>query len=547
MPISLTTWNLLPYVPYNFNISGARKNLHLSISGSLIMASSWRKKIVWLGVVLCLANSSGVSLYAKNQNKHTGRGIVGSKGDDPACYNCLSQAATLFAANKLTEAAALIDEWVERCPNNSSLHLMQSNILLRLGELNRAQDAAHSAVEANPASVAAHLQYGLCLLNGKRLMQAAEEFKTVTEMDPGNYECWSALSDIYKQLHEDTLSKEAEIRASELEPGTRKIRLAVLNNLKNSGKYAAAEKEVRRLIDTTASPELLLPLCEEAVAVGAYDDAISAADKILAVYPKCIQALRAQAVAFFLKRQWSRCLAVLDKLFLVSSNDPELFALKGLSLLSLGKPAEAELAISTAVKLDATAPASRLALGRLYQSRGNLEGAVELFKSCADGPAQRSNIAIPFAHLALANIYRKQQLFDQAIGECHAAAYDPRFRSLSSAMEARALLSADKGIPGDKVSSLMKQALLTDASIPDALLAESILNLKQAQKDKARENAHKAAQCEPGYGDSLIVLAQVASVEGNKEEYTRLLRQALVLSVADPEALRLLAVQELKH
>ena len=54
--------------------------------------------------------------------------------DDPGCRDTVAKAATLFAANKNTDAAELLRSWSSKCMHNAQLHLLLSTILLRLGK-----------------------------------------------------------------------------------------------------------------------------------------------------------------------------------------------------------------------------------------------------------------------------------------------------------------------------------------------------------------------------------------------------------------------------
>src|SRR5437870_13053455 len=128
---------------------------------------------------------------------------------------------------------------------------------------------------AAPGSLPAHLQYGLIATQERRYQMAAAELRKVTEIDPTSYEGWSALSAAYERLHEDDLAKECAERAAELDPSTRTAKLVTLTNLKRAGKLSQAKVELKRLL-TTAPPLIAEDLGREALAIGAFDEAIEA-------------------------------------------------------------------------------------------------------------------------------------------------------------------------------------------------------------------------------------------------------------------------------
>lgn len=371
---------------------------------------------------------------------------LSGSNSDTGCRSCLSQATGLFAGQHPNEAIALLRKWSDKCPNNAQLHLLFSTILVRqAGDLDEAEKQAALAVAAKPDLIAARLQYATTLLSGKKYTQASKEFQAVTDLDPSNYEAWSALSDLHKRLREDKQAAAAEAKAAALEPGTQAIRLSVLRNLQRSGKFTQAGKEIKSLLQSNASsPEFNQLLAVEAIRIGAYDQAIEAANRVLKDYPKSSATLQALALAEFLNQEFESAANAADSLLALAPNNADALALKALSLLALNKNQAAESLIEKAQRIEPTSGLLLLSSGSAKLARGDFEQALEALKSCTESDTkslQSDRLAHALAYLAIAVIYRKQGLFPESIQAVHAASQDKRFEAdaaftLAETMEA---------------------------------------------------------------------------------------------------------------
>jgi tetratricopeptide (TPR) repeat protein len=299
--------------------------------------------------------------------------------DDPGCHSCISQAASQFAAGHVTEAAALLKSWQERCPNNAQLHLMLSTVLLRQGgHMDEALSAAQQAVNAAPALVAARLQLGLLLSGAENNTRAVQELERTVELAPGSYEAWSTLASVYSKLHEDSKAQEATNKAAELEPSTKTVRLRLLKNLQHSGKLTEAKAELKRLINNGGyGAEFLQQLSEEAMAIGDWDDALSAGNKVVEAYPKAIAPLKLVSIAQYNNHSYQDCLETTKKMLALDPRQPEALAIKGRALVKLGSADQAEKEFKLALANQPELPLALLGQGELEFSRGNFAAASE--------------------------------------------------------------------------------------------------------------------------------------------------------------------------
>ena len=518
------------------------------MDGTMRTSSKQNGRILLSLLALSLAigsnavTSDNARVYAKG-SKSAGSASSAAKEDSAACRSCVSQAASLFATNQLEKAANLLRESSAKCPNNSQLHLMLSTIIIRLGEKgDEALREAALACAAAPDSQAAHLQYAMTLQAASKYSQAAQEFEAVANLNPGSYEAWSALADIYKRLRQDDDAKNATEKAAALEPGTQAIRLQVLQNLKRSGKHTAAKKELKRLIAESVNvPEFDQSLSIEALQLGAYDEALETAARVLKAYPNSAGALKIQAISYLLKHNYSEADASAGKLLADKQKGGEAYAIRGISRLKMGKPADAEKDIDAAVAQEPASGLVMLADGLRKLWQGDFENASEQLRLASESGTKGSAIdKIPqsLAHIALSQLYRKQGLLMESVQEAHSAAADRRFECDSIALESRAL-AEDSSRPDNlsNAGKLAQAAMTADPSNPDALLAQSAFDLKTGHADTAKKSAEKASQLNPYCSDAFLTLARISQSQGNSADCEQMLEKGLVVEPKDPELL----------
>lgn len=329
----------------------------------------------------------GLGLVLPAAAKVKSPSVVTASKDDPGCRPCVSQAASMFASGKDLEAAELLRQWQNRCPHNVQLHLLLSTILVRLGgKGGEAEQAAALAVTASPTSVPARLQYALVLMGNGNHVQASQQFEKVVELEPNNYEAWSSLSSLYKALQEDERAEQCAARAADLEPATRSVRLKTLRNLERAGKLNEATAELKRLIGNREyGPEFMQELANEAMRLGAYDEAIQSCELASQAYPKSMAPLKTMALAQYFKHDFQSCLQTSKRMLTLDPGQADGSSLAGLALVKLGRTDEADKGIQEVLSRHPESALALLALGSLQfvkgeydQSSTSLERSVEM-------------------------------------------------------------------------------------------------------------------------------------------------------------------------
>lgn len=483
--------------------------------------------------LLSLVAMSSLMLCTPVQAARSGKSASSGGADDPGCKSCLSQAATLFAANQIKQALELLATWSPKCPKTAQLHLLYSTILIRDGKnLDEAERQALLAVAARPDSQAAHLQCGMTLMANGKYQQASQEFKTVTDINPASFEAWSALADLYKRLHEDDQAAQAATRAANLEPGTKAVRLAVLTNLKRSGNFVRAKKELQRLLhDGGFGPEFDQSLAEEALQLGAYEEAVEGAERASKAYPNSIEPIRILTLAQYLSHQYQPAEKSATNLLSLSAKNPDGLALKALSMMAQGKTKEGSSLAVQALGADPGSGLALVAVGIASSLAGEYAKAVEAWRSCAStGPRTSAGERLPetLAHLQLYRFYRQQGALDEAGQEARAISTDPRFKSSSLGAQSIVLMmDSSRPETTQQAARLLKDASEFGDSVPEVLLAQAYAQFKSANYDQAKRLAEQAATIEPAWSGPANLIAMIADSRGDATEASNAVQRGL--------------------
>jgi tetratricopeptide (TPR) repeat protein len=253
-----------------------------------------------------------------------------------------------------------------------------------------------STPDALTSEEAACLKNGISLFKSGEYLQASTELERAVNLNPKCYEAWSALADIYQHLHEDEKAAQAQAKASHLEPTSKAANIRLLKNLRQAGHTDKACAEVNRLLaEPGTSAGFCQELAEEALALGALDQAIQASQRVLAERPQSNRALRTLCFSQFFKHDYAGCAASAEKILTSDKNQKEAQILLSLSQTKLDSATaqtdnqmsikqQAEKRIESLCEENSDLPMAKWALGFLRFDQGNYELASELLQSAFD-------------------------------------------------------------------------------------------------------------------------------------------------------------------
>lgn len=455
-----------------------------------------------------------------------------SKPDSPECVACVKEASVLFAAKKSMEALKLLKANQANCQSSIRYNLLLSTVLLRMPTHEKeAAQAAATAVSIDPTSLPANFQLAICLSASGDEAAAAKAYEKVVALDPTNYEAWSALGAIYEAMHETAKAKTCSAKAAVLDPNSRMAKVRTAQNLFKQGKDAAVVAEFERLnSDDHLEPEFFIGLAKDALDVQAYSESIRAADRALSAYPKLSELIKTKAKAQLWSQKYSDGLATISKLDGKSAPEADVYAIKALLLLKLGRTKEAQ-PYAAKLPVNTTEEIGGLAKAYVAQRNGQTAVAIEQLEN-----AMRHNQLFAPAHVELARIYLRQGRSEELLEETREIARSRPYIATGKAFESRLAL---EGAPlRDKVEQALKlarEAVKINGEDPDALVALALSELKGGKLESAKVSIQKALDIEPGHVDALLANARL--YEGDSTKRIEALEEIQTIAPGDSEVL----------
>ena len=458
-----------------------------------------------------------------------------AEAENNTCQKCLLEATQLLSDGDAVKAGELMQTLASQCNDNAQFQTLLSTVLLRLSNMPGAEKAALRAIEIAPKSTAAHFQYALALKGQGKNESAVTEFDKVVELDPGNWESWASLSDLYRQMHLDDKALQCEYKAANLAAPTLDARNSFFKNLIDQKKLAKAEDEFAKAIDTNAkSPIVLQQLAKLALSYNFWNSAVNASQSVLKTYPDSVEALTTKATGEFFQHKYTECQNTLSAIAKISPDNSEAKVLSALCLLDLGQITEAAEILESANAPNS--PLSFLAVARWHQARGDLKAAESNFGSISD------EMTMPESQLSLSRLYAKQGNLDEATEKAtfNATSQTTLSRMLASQAEAICQEQSHAETAIVKARQLANKALSNTPNEPSALLAMSKIEFASGNTEEARNLANKVIEQVPGTADAYLVLAKIELAGNKSPEAEKQLDKVLSLANDDPDASLLL-------
>lgn len=454
-----------------------------------------------------------------------------AKPDSPECVACIKEASRLFAGTKSMDALKLLRANQANCKTSIRFNLLLSTILLRMPTHEKeAAEAAATAVSIDPTSMPAAFQLAICLAASGESAEAIKAYEKVVALDPTNYESWSALGMLYDELHDKAKAKSCAAKAAILEPNSRIAKVRLAQNLFKQGKDAAVVAELEKLTsDDHLEPEFFIGLAKDALDLQAYGESIRAADRALGNYPKLAELLKTKAKAQLWSQKYSDGLATISK---VNAADQEVYSIKALLLLKLGRTKEAQPYVAK-LPVNTTEEIGGLARAYMAQRNGETAVAIEQLEN-----AMRHNQTFAPAHIELARIYLRQGRGEDVIEEAREIERSRPYIAAGKSFESRlALEEAPLREKVEQALKLAREAVKINGEDPDALVALALSELKGGKIESAKASIQKALEIEPGHIDALLANARLYEGDANAEKRVETLEAIESIAPGDSEFL----------
>jgi tetratricopeptide (TPR) repeat protein len=212
-------------------------------------------------------------------------------------------------------AAAEFEEVVRLQPNDLMTLQSLAGLYAQLQQPADAVRAWERYIALDPGSFDAHVQLGAQLLSAGESDRAAVALQKAVELQPSSARAYAVLGEIYARAQQVDQAILNYRKALELDPGGIRIRLSLGETLLRAKRPQEALAEAKAVLEGDARNRLALDLagrCHRELRQ--FDDAIAAADKLLALDPTDVKAQYLKVTVAEARRDYATAATLLEGL-----------------------------------------------------------------------------------------------------------------------------------------------------------------------------------------------------------------------------------------
>ena len=289
-----------------------------------------------------------------------------------------------------------------------------ANVFLRLGEVAEAETATKKILSAEPQNVDGVLLRGRISLANGDATAAIEDFRTVLSKRPESFEVLSQLIRAYVMAGESGMAEQGLRRAVEVEPKHEGVRLELIQLLADARRYDEALAEIDHMLAALPNNlDALQTRVDVLIARQEWDKAEAQAQQIQSLHPDKVTgylllghiystqsrydkaeemykkavsqspldypALQSLVQAVMMKDGVLAAQNYIEGFLKNYSNHPTAYNILGELYMQQNEHTKGEAAFVRAYQLNPTWISPYKNLGKLYQLRGELEAAVQVF------------------------------------------------------------------------------------------------------------------------------------------------------------------------
>lgn len=238
----------------------------------------------------------GLVYLAMERYPEATKAIEQSRAIEDSDEAIVALATVFFQQKKYTEAAALMQEALQRSPERADHHLRLGIIRRRAGDLERAIESLQMAITQDPAMLEARIQLGLCLKELKRYDEALDVLKDAVrdmrENDENVAEVQAALGEVYEAMALTDYAEHSFKLAVKNDPANGPGIAGLGRALRKKGKIEEAIEMLAQAAARTApnSPPILLELGLAYKEFRLEDQAVETLTKAIQLDPRQVNA-----------------------------------------------------------------------------------------------------------------------------------------------------------------------------------------------------------------------------------------------------------------
>lgn len=441
-----------------------------------------------------------------------------------------------YEAGKPREAIRSLDEARAIDPRSPVPWITETPVHLGGGNLDKARQTAAKAVELGPSNAYAWNMRASVKHAALEATAALTDYDRALELEPRLVDSRVARAALYLDLNRnaDAASDLEYLKANAPgEPRAAYLRAVLAARNADNAAITANLNDAVRIIDALPPPwlagreQLLMVGALSHHGLGNWEKARDYLNIILNRYPRNFGAKKLLASIYVEIRDYSRALSLLEALYKVAPDDPQVLYLLGSVHLAQRRYVQASEFLEKAAARAGSADANRaLAFSQLGLGRGNL-GIASLERSFAADPSDIRSGA------ALAHLYLRRG--DQAKALATAKAMVARLPANPVALNFQGSV---KAATGDRAGARVDfaQVIARNPTFTPAAINLARLDVVDGNYDEARRRLNELLAKKRDDPDLLADLGQVEQRAGRNDEAIRNYRKAIEVQRKDPRA-----------
>jgi putative PEP-CTERM system TPR-repeat lipoprotein len=292
----------------------------------------------------------------------------------------LTAGAFLLQAGRMNDALARADVVLAKQPDHVEAHILRGNALAGLNDIEKALAETEEAIRLDPERGASYTQLGMIQLVQGRQEQAETAFVKAVSLAPDWVEGYLALGNYYWAARRFDKAETAFRKAIELNPTHIVANRMMAVFFISTDRVREAEAYLRRLAESSKTPAAVMGLADYYLATGRPEDAIARLTPLAEGVRPVPSAILRIARAYATKGDRKKAQEIVDDLIAKNPKDAEAGLLRAQLLIDSNRQDEALTAARAAAEAEPTSIRAQLFLGRMYASRGDLQGAEKAFR-----------------------------------------------------------------------------------------------------------------------------------------------------------------------
>lgn len=310
----------------------------------------------------------------------------------------LALARAYLRAGQLPEAEAQMARYLKASDGSIEALYEAAHVAFASGDSKRARASCQRLARKDPKHVLTHVCTARAFLIWRRAARAQEHVQAALAAAPTNPEALLALSDLKRISNQLSAARKAAEHVLARDASNAPAQLALARTLLLMNERDAAVRALRAALQADPrNPELQFEL-GKLVSGG---ESVQLLEAAVRGRPKWQEAQLALANAQLEAGDPKSASVRLQSVIARDARNPEAHAQRGLALMELGRPREAEAELRKAVTLMPNDYDSAFALAQVYERTGRHDDALEQYRHSADIKRESAAPLIAAAQLGI--------------------------------------------------------------------------------------------------------------------------------------------------